>query len=79
MNNRITDEYNHFGNVASGLTVYVEKFDEKNNDFDEYIHQIDAIDKQIKEFETVVSMLDNHVGLLEKKVEVAYETHDVMK
>lgn len=72
LNHRVAEEYRGFGDVASGLRVFVEQLSEKNNNFDEYIHQIDAIDEQVREFEAVVSMLDKYVSLLEKKVLSAY-------
>ena len=74
LNRRVADEYSGFGDVASGLRVFMEQLSKKNNNFDEYIQQIDAIDKQVTEFEAVVSMLDKYVGLLEKKVQSAYHT-----
>ncbi|PNT66068.1 hypothetical protein BRADI_3g06630v3 [Brachypodium distachyon] len=72
MNHRVAEEYNNNGDVASGLRVFVEQLNEKNQRFGEYTSQIDAIDKQVTEFEAVVSMLDKHVSLLEKKVKSAY-------
>lgn len=72
MNQRVTEEYSNYGDVASGLRVFVEQLNEKNQRFDEYTTQIDAIDQQVSEFEAVVSMLDKHVSLLEKKVKSAY-------
>ncbi|KAM3240801.1 hypothetical protein ACQJBY_054061 [Aegilops geniculata] len=72
MNQRVTEEYSNYGDVASGLRVFVEQLNEKNQRFDEYTTQIDAIDQQVSEFEAVVSMLDKHVSMLEKKVKSAY-------
>uniref|UniRef100_A0A0D3F1U9 Biogenesis of lysosome-related organelles complex 1 subunit 2 n=1 Tax=Oryza barthii TaxID=65489 RepID=A0A0D3F1U9_9ORYZ len=72
MNRRVAEEYNNYGDVASGLRVFVEQLNEKNQSFGEYVSQIDAIDQQVTEFEAVVSMLDKHVSLLEKKVKSAY-------
>jgi biogenesis of lysosome-related organelles complex 1 subunit 2 len=74
MNDRVAQEYSNYGDVAAGLRVFVEQLNEKNQGFDEYISQIDAIDQQVTEFEAVVSMLDKHVSLLEKKVKSAYRT-----
>uniref|UniRef100_A0A0D9YNK5 Biogenesis of lysosome-related organelles complex 1 subunit 2 n=1 Tax=Oryza glumipatula TaxID=40148 RepID=A0A0D9YNK5_9ORYZ len=68
MNRRVAEEYNNYGDVASGLRVFVEQLNEKNQSFGEYVSQIDAIDQQVTEFEAVVSMLDKHVSLLEKKI-----------
>ncbi|WVZ77542.1 hypothetical protein U9M48_025400 [Paspalum notatum var. saurae] len=72
MNDRVAQEYSNYGDVAAGLRVFVEQLNEKNGGFDEYVSQIDAIDQQVTEFEAVVSMLDKHVALLEKKVKSAY-------
>ncbi|XP_062218436.1 biogenesis of lysosome-related organelles complex 1 subunit 2-like [Phragmites australis] len=74
MNDRVVQEYSNYGDVAAGLRVFVEQLNEKNRGFDEYISQIDAIDLQVTEFEAVVSMLDKHVSLLEKKVKSAHHT-----
>jgi biogenesis of lysosome-related organelles complex 1 subunit 2 len=74
MNDRVAQEYSNYGDVAAGLRVFVEQLNEKNQGFDEYISQIDAIDQQVTEFEAVVSMLDKHVSLLEKKVKSACHT-----
>uniref|UniRef100_A0A453NNL2 Uncharacterized protein n=1 Tax=Aegilops tauschii subsp. strangulata TaxID=200361 RepID=A0A453NNL2_AEGTS len=46
MNQRVTEEYSNHGDVASGLRVFVEQLNEKNQRFDEYTTQIDAIDQQ---------------------------------
>ncbi|KAL5208040.1 hypothetical protein ABZP36_032475 [Zizania latifolia] len=73
MNQRVAEEYDSYGDVASGLRVFVEQLSEKNRSFDEYTLQIDAIDQQVTEFEAVVSMLDMHVSLMEKKVKSAYK------
>ena len=72
MNDRVAQEYSNYGVVASGLRVFVEQLNKKSRGFDEYESQIDAIDQQVTEFEAVVSMLDKHVALLEKKVKSAY-------
>ncbi|XP_020590574.1 biogenesis of lysosome-related organelles complex 1 subunit 2 isoform X2 [Phalaenopsis equestris] len=69
MNDRVAKEYSGYGDVASGLRVFVEKLNEKSRGFHDYVSQIDAIEQQVKDFEAVVSMLDNYVSLLEKKVE----------
>ena len=72
MNDRVAQEYSNYGDVAAGLRVFVEQLNKKSRGFDEYVSQIDAIDQQVTEFEAVVSMLDKHVALLEKKVKSAY-------
>ena len=61
MNQRVAEEYNGFGDVASGLRVFMEKQSEKSRGFDQYIRQVDAMDQQITEFEAVVSMPDKYV------------------
>ncbi|XP_074308378.1 biogenesis of lysosome-related organelles complex 1 subunit 2 [Silene latifolia] len=73
MNLRVAEEYNSYGDVASGLRVFVEQLKQKSGGFDEYVHQIDAIDQQVTEFEAVISMLDKYVSVLEKKVQSAYQ------
>ena len=72
MNDRVAQEYSNYGDVAAGLRVFVEQLNKKSRGFDEYVSQIDVIDQQVTEFEAVVSMLDKHVALLEKKVKSAY-------
>ncbi|RWW25089.1 hypothetical protein BHE74_00002460 [Ensete ventricosum] len=72
MNQRVAKEYNGYGDVASGLRVFVEKLCEKNHGFEEYVQQIEKIDQQLTEFEAVVSMLDKYVSLLEKKVQSSH-------
>ncbi|XP_039124157.1 biogenesis of lysosome-related organelles complex 1 subunit 2 [Dioscorea cayenensis subsp. rotundata] len=72
MNHRVTEEYKSFGDVASGLSVFVEQLSAKNRSFDEYLQQIDTIEQQVTEFEAVISMLDKYVLLLENKVQSAY-------
>uniref|UniRef100_A0A804PFU8 Biogenesis of lysosome-related organelles complex 1 subunit 2 n=1 Tax=Zea mays TaxID=4577 RepID=A0A804PFU8_MAIZE len=72
MNDRVSQEYSNYGDIAAGLRVFVEQLNEKNRGFEDYVSQIDAIDQQVTEFEAVVSMLDKHVALLEKKVKSAY-------
>jgi biogenesis of lysosome-related organelles complex 1 subunit 2 len=62
------------GDVAAGLWVFVEQLNGKNQGFDGYVSQIDAIDRQVTEFEAVMSMLDKHASLLEKKVKSACHT-----
>ncbi|KAL2896059.1 Biogenesis of lysosome-related organelles complex 1 subunit 2 [Bienertia sinuspersici] len=73
MNLKVTEEYNNYGDVASGLRVFVEQLKNKSGSFEEYVHQIDAIDQQVTEFEAVISMLDKYVTMLEKKVQSAYQ------
>ena len=44
MNLRVAEEYKGFGDVASGLSVFVEQLKSKSGSFDEYVKQIDVID-----------------------------------
>ncbi|KAJ4810483.1 hypothetical protein LUZ62_023049 [Rhynchospora pubera] len=74
MNERVTEEYSRFGDVASGLRVFVEQLSNKNRSFEDYVQQIDTIDQQVTEFEAVVSKLDEYVSMLEKKVVSAYRS-----
>ncbi|KAK6934345.1 Biogenesis of lysosome-related organelles complex-1, subunit 2 [Dillenia turbinata] len=74
MNLRVAEEYTGFGDVASGLRVFVEQLKCKSGNFDEYIQQIDTIEQQVTEFEAVISMLDKYVSLLESKVQSVYST-----
>jgi biogenesis of lysosome-related organelles complex 1 subunit 2 len=74
MNVRVAEEYKGFGDLASGLRVFVEQLKCKSGSFNEYVEQIDAIEKQVTEFEAVVSMLDKYVALLESKVQSLYQT-----
>ncbi|XP_057955672.1 biogenesis of lysosome-related organelles complex 1 subunit 2 isoform X4 [Malania oleifera] len=67
MNLRVAEEYSGFGDVASGLRVFVEQLKSKSGSFDEYVQQIDAIEQQVTEFEAVISMLDRYVSMLESK------------
>ncbi|KAK3033607.1 hypothetical protein RJ639_032893 [Escallonia herrerae] len=72
MNIKVAEEYKGFGDVASGLRVFVEQLKSKSGNFDEYVQQIDVIEKQVTEFEAVISMLDKYVSLLETKVQSVY-------
>ncbi|KAK2978691.1 hypothetical protein RJ640_009902 [Escallonia rubra] len=72
MNIRVAEEYKGFGDVASGLRVFVEQLKCKSGNFDEYVQQIDIIEKQVTEFEAVISMLDKYVSLLETEVQSVY-------
>lgn len=73
MNLRVAEEYKGFGDVASGLRVFVEQLKSKSGTFDEYVQQIDTIEQQVTEFEAVISMLDKYVSLLESKVQQFYQ------
>ncbi|KAM7465105.1 hypothetical protein LguiB_012667 [Lonicera macranthoides] len=72
MNVRVAEEYKGFGDVASGLRVFVEQLNSKSSDFDKYVTQIDAIEQQVTEFEAVISVLDRYVSMLESKVQSVY-------
>ncbi|PSS35077.1 Biogenesis of lysosome-related organelles complex 1 subunit 2 like [Actinidia chinensis var. chinensis] len=69
MNLRVAEEYKSFGDVASGLRVFVEQLKSKSGSFDE---QIDAIEHQVTELEAVISMFDKYVYLLESKLHHFY-------
>ncbi|EEF31583.1 conserved hypothetical protein [Ricinus communis] len=68
MNLRVAEEYKGFGDVASGLRVFVEQLQSKSGSFDEYVQQIDTIERQVTEFEAVISVLDQYVSMLESKL-----------
>ncbi|KAJ7971139.1 biogenesis of lysosome-related organelles complex 1 subunit 2-like [Quillaja saponaria] len=72
MNVRVAEEYKGFGDVASGLRVFVEQLKSKSGNFDGYIQQIDEIEQQVTEFEAVISVLDKYVSLLESKMQSVY-------
>ncbi|MQL86018.1 hypothetical protein Taro_018547 [Colocasia esculenta] len=74
MNLRVAEECKSFGDVASGLRVFVEQLNKKNGGFEDHIKRIEAIDQQVTEFEAVVSMLDKYVSLLETRVRSSYQS-----
>ncbi|KAB1223526.1 Biogenesis of lysosome-related organelles complex 1 subunit 2 [Morella rubra] len=51
MNLRVAEEYKGFGDVASGLRIFVAQLKSKSSCFDQYVQQIDAIEQQVTEFE----------------------------
>lgn len=73
MNVRVAEEYKGFGDVASGLRIFVEQLKSKSGNFDEYIQQLDAIEEQVTEFEAVISMLEKYVSLLESKMQSVHQ------
>lgn len=73
INLKVAEEYEGFGDVASGLRVFVERLKAKSENFDEYVQQIDSIEQQVTDLEVVISMLDKYVSLLESKVQSAYK------
>lgn len=73
LNTRVAEEYKGFGDVASGLRIFVEQLKSKSGSFNEYVQQIDTIEQQVTELEAVISMLDKYVSLLESKVQSAYQ------
>lgn len=73
MNLRVAEEYNGFGDVASGLRVFMEQLKNKSSSFDEYVQQISEIERQVTEFEAVISMLDKYASMLESKVQSLYQ------
>ncbi|KAL5764530.1 hypothetical protein ACOSP7_016882 [Xanthoceras sorbifolium] len=58
MNMKVEEEYKGLGDFSSG------------GRFDDYVQQIDAIENQVSNFKTVISMLDQYVyvSLLESKM-----------
>ncbi|KAL5985558.1 hypothetical protein ACLOJK_027543 [Asimina triloba] len=72
MNIIVAEEYNGFGSLVSALRIFVGQLKVKNSSFEEYVEQIDAIDRQVTDFEVVISMLDKYVTLLEAKVRAPY-------
>ncbi|KAM7277020.1 hypothetical protein ACFE04_018886 [Oxalis oulophora] len=79
MNLRVAEEYNGFGDVASGLRVFVQQLKSKSGNFDDYVKQIDGIEEQVTEFEVVISMLDRYLSLLESKVLSVYQPTSINK
>lgn len=73
MNVRVAEEYKGFGDLTSGLRVFVEQLKSKNSTFDDYVQQLDTIEQNVIEFEAVISMLDNYVSLLESKMQSVYQ------
>lgn len=68
MNARVASEYDDLGDVAAGLRVFAEQMVSKSGGFDEFVEQMDAIEKQVSEFEAVISLLDRYVSVLESKI-----------
>ncbi|KAL0737918.1 hypothetical protein Bca4012_014128 [Brassica carinata] len=66
MNVRVAAEYDDLGDVAAGLRVYTEQMKSKSGGLDEFVGQMDEIEKQV--FEAVISVLDRYVSILESKV-----------
>lgn len=73
MNVRVGEEYKGFGDMASGLRVYVEQLKSKSSTFDDCVHKLDAIEEQVTQFEAVISMLDKYVSLLESKMHSVHQ------
>ena len=73
MNLKVAEEYKGFGDLASGLRVFVKQLKSKSGSFDDYVQQIDAIENQVTHFEAVISMLDQYVSLLESKMHSIYQ------
>ncbi|KAL6521672.1 hypothetical protein OROGR_018241 [Orobanche gracilis] len=73
MNIRVAEEYKGYGDVASGLRVFVEQLKSKSSAFDSYVQHLDAIEQHVSEFEAVVSMLNNYVSMLESKMKSVYQ------
>lgn len=79
MNVRVGEEYKGFGDVASGLRVFVEQLKSKSCTFDDYVQQLDVIEDHVTEFEAVVSMLDKYVSMLESKMQSVYQISPTLK
>lgn len=79
MNVRVGEEYKGFGDVASGLRVFVEQLKSKSCTFDDYVQRLDVIEDHVTEFEAVVSMLDKHVSMLESKMQSVYQISPTLK
>ncbi|KAK0597363.1 hypothetical protein LWI29_024549 [Acer saccharum] len=73
MNLKVAEEYKGFGDLASGLRVFVDQLKSKSSSFDDYVQQIDAIENQVTHFEAIISMLDQYVFLLESKMHSLYQ------
>lgn len=73
MNIRVAEEYKGYGDLASGLRVFMDQLKSKAGSFDEYVQQFDSIEQQVTEMEAVISMLDKYVSLLESKVQTVYQ------
>lgn len=73
MNVRVAEEYKGFGDVASGLRIFVEQLKSKSSTFDDYVQQLDAIEGHVTEFEAAISVLDKYVSLLESKMKSVYQ------
>lgn len=79
MNVRVGEEYKGFGDMASGLRVFVEQLKSKTCTFDDYVQRLDVIEDHVTEFEAVVSMLDKHVSMLESKMQSVYQISPTLK
>ncbi|CAM6090150.1 unnamed protein product [Calypogeia fissa] len=72
MNLRTAEEYDNYGDFASGLRVFVERLKHKNETFNQCLHEIDGIDRQITELEALVSTLDNYTNTLHTQIRSAF-------
>ncbi|KAL2643877.1 hypothetical protein R1flu_011464 [Riccia fluitans] len=72
MNLRATTEYDNFGDFASGLSSFVESVKAKNEHFNQYLQDMEVIDKQVTELEALVTTLDNYTSTLQAQIKVAY-------
>ncbi|KAL8546134.1 hypothetical protein ACS0TY_006021 [Phlomoides rotata] len=79
MNARVAEEYKGYGDVASGLSVFVEQLKLKSCTFDDHVQQLDAIEQHVTEFEAVISVLDKYVSMLESKMQSAYQIPPSLK
>lgn len=72
MNMRTATEYDNYGDFASGLSSFVERLKQKNERFNQYLEDMEVIDKQVTELEALVSTLDNYTSNLHSQIKVAY-------
>lgn len=68
MNVRVVVEYDDLGDVVVGFRVFVEQMKLKSGGLDEFVGQMDVIEKQVLEFEVVIFVFDCYVFVLEFKV-----------
>ncbi|BBN01622.1 biogenesis of lysosome-related organelles complex 1 subunit 2 [Marchantia polymorpha subsp. ruderalis] len=71
MNMRTATEYDNYGDFASGLSSFVERLKQKNERFNQYLEDMEVIDKQVTELEALVSTLDNYTSNLHSQIKTA--------
>mmetsp|Transcript_45563 Transcript_45563/g.85073 ORF Transcript_45563/g.85073 Transcript_45563/m.85073 type:complete len:414 (+) Transcript_45563:113-1354(+) len=70
MNHIASDKYKEMGDFAEGMLVFVERMRAKEDLFQPYIQQIEEIDHQVGELESVVSKLDLYTRRMEAQFRV---------